>query len=55
MAIACAVTVANLFYSQPLLADIGRSFGVAEHAGYVSTCTLIGVMCGILAFVPWAT
>ena len=30
MAIACGLTVANLYYIQPLLADIAKTFNVSE-------------------------
>jgi len=53
MAGASGATVANLYYNQPLLADIGRSFGVsADAAGIVSTCTQIGYALGMFLFVP---
>lgn len=47
------LTVANLYYSQPLLADIGRSFGVPEgRAALVSTATQVGYAVGLFLFVP---
>lgn len=53
MAFAAGMSVANLYYNQPLLADIGRSFGVSpDRIGLVSTCTQIGYAIGMLLFVP---
>ncbi|MCM3629578.1 MFS transporter [Paenibacillus glycanilyticus] len=53
MAFTAGMTVANLYYNQPLLADIGRSFGVApDEVGFVSTCTQIGYALGMFLFVP---
>ncbi|TVY09234.1 MFS transporter [Paenibacillus cremeus] len=53
MAISCGITVANLYYNQPLLADIGRSFGVgAQQVGLVSMLTQIGYALGMFLFIP---
>ncbi|MFK7694498.1 MFS transporter [Paenibacillus sp. HJGM_3] len=53
MAISCGVTVANLYYNQPLLADIGRTFGIdAQRAVYVSMLTQIGYATGLFLFIP---
>lgn len=53
MAVSAGMTVANLYYNQPLLADIGRSFGVEpDEAGAISTCTQIGYALGMFLFVP---
>jgi predicted MFS family arabinose efflux permease len=50
-----ALSVANLYYNQPLLADIARAFGVeAARAGYLSTLTQVGYALGLLLFVPLA-
>lgn len=50
-----ALTVANLYYHQPLLAEIARDFGVAEsRAGFISTVTQVGYAAGLLLFVPLA-
>ncbi|MDB5083521.1 MAG: transporter permease [Bacilli bacterium] len=53
MAVACGLAVANIYYNQPLLADIGRSFHTTvERVGLVSMCTQIGYAIGMFCFVP---
>ncbi|THF73179.1 MFS transporter [Cohnella fermenti] len=53
MAFSAGMTVANLYYNQPLLADIARSFGItADAAGLISTCTQLGYALGLFLFVP---
>lgn len=53
MAIACGMTVANIYYCQPLLAQIGRTFGVGERqAGQVALVTQMGCAAGMLLIVP---
>ena len=53
MAIAAGITVANLYYNQPLLADIAREFHVsAGAAGWLPMATQIGYALGMLFFVP---
>lgn len=53
MSVACAVAVANLYYCQPLLSNIGRSLGVSNAAvGYLPMWTQAGTALGMLAFVP---
>lgn len=53
MAISCGLAVANLYYNQPLLADIGRAFGVdAQHMGIISMLTQIGYAAGMFLFLP---
>jgi predicted MFS family arabinose efflux permease len=50
-----ALTAANLYYHQPLLANIARDFRVPEsRAGLISTVTQMGYAVGILFFVPLA-
>lgn len=52
-AITAGLTVANLYYNQPLLADIAHSFAVpAARAGIVATLTQIGYALGLLLIVP---
>jgi len=51
--ITAGLTVANLYYNQPLLADIARSFGVATaRVGIIATLTQIGYAIGLLLIVP---
>lgn len=53
MAVACGMAVANLYYNQPLLADIGREFGVdARHVGIIPMLTQIGYAAGMFLFIP---
>jgi predicted MFS family arabinose efflux permease len=53
LAVSCGLTVANLYYNQPLLADIGRTFDVdAQHAGLISMLTQIGYATGLFLFIP---
>jgi predicted MFS family arabinose efflux permease len=53
MAVACGMTVANIYYCQPLLAQIGRTFGVSERAaGQVALVTQMGCAAGMLLIVP---
>jgi predicted MFS family arabinose efflux permease len=50
---ASAVCVANIYYCQPLLSEIGRSLNVSEHAiGYLPMWTQAGTALGMFAFVP---
>jgi predicted MFS family arabinose efflux permease len=51
--VTAGAAVANLYYSQPLLPEIGRSFGVSDgRTGFVSTATQTGYAVGLLLFVP---
>src|SRR4051812_7873517 len=53
IAVACAVSVANLFLNQPLLADMARTFGVrARTVGAVPMLSQIGYAIGLLLIVP---
>src|SRR5207253_9552673 len=53
IAIASGATVANLYYNQPLLPGIGRSFSASLHAvGLVPTLTQVGYGLGMLLVVP---
>ncbi|HEY4303137.1 MAG TPA: MFS transporter [Gemmatimonadaceae bacterium] len=45
--------VANLYYNQPLLPEIGRTFGILDgRVGLVSTASQVGYAAGLLFFVP---
>ena len=53
MAITCAFAVANLYYNQPILAEIAQSFDVtAAEVGWIPTLTQMGYASGLLLFVP---
>src|SRR4051812_42375097 len=53
LAVACGLSVANLYYNQPLLADMARSLRVTQAAiGVVPTLTQIGYALGMLFLVP---
>jgi predicted MFS family arabinose efflux permease len=53
MAAACGIAVANLYYSQPLLAEMARQFQVSQRQmGLVSALTQVGYALGLLFFVP---
>lgn len=53
MAIACGITVANLYYNQPLLALLARDFHTSARAvGLIPTLTQVGYALGILLLVP---
>jgi predicted MFS family arabinose efflux permease len=53
MAVVCGVSVANLYYIQPLEAQIAVSFHVSQNAaGIAAMLTQIGYALGLLLFVP---
>jgi predicted MFS family arabinose efflux permease len=53
MAITAGIAVANLYYNQPLLAQIGRSFHAPpQQVGLIPMLTQIGYALGMLLFVP---
>ncbi|WP_251548808.1 MFS transporter [Neobacillus muris] len=53
MAVACGAAVANLYYNQPLLAEMARTFHASAHAvGNVGMVTQIGYAVGMFLFVP---
>ena len=53
MTTASGVAVANIYYSQPLLSDMARTFGVNAHQiGLVATATQIGYAAGMPLFIP---
>ncbi len=52
-ACACALTLANIYYAQPILADIAADLGLApEASGVVVTLLQAGYMLGILFMGP---
>lgn len=53
MAAASGVGVANIYYMQPLLAEIARSFSISQlNIGFIAMLTQIGYALGLLFFVP---
>ncbi|MBO9667166.1 MAG: MFS transporter [Bdellovibrio sp.] len=53
MAIATGLSVANLYYNQPLLADLQADFGVTvKEIGVIPTLTQVGYALGMLFLVP---
>ncbi|HVB72046.1 MAG TPA: MFS transporter [Ktedonobacteraceae bacterium] len=53
MAVTCALTVANIYYIQPLLADIAQSFAVAQGtAGVIATLSQVGFVFGLILILP---
>src|SRR3954452_8492328 len=53
LAVSCGLTVANLYYAQPLLSTIGDYFQVnAAVAGGLITASQIGYAAGLLLVVP---
>ena len=53
MAAASGVAVANLYYNQPMLADMARTFNVNVHQiGLVATATQVGYAAGMPLFIP---
>jgi len=53
LTIATGVSVANLYYNQPLLSDIARDFHASPRAaGSIATLTQVGYAVGLLLFVP---
>ncbi len=53
MATTVGVVVANIYYAQPLLADIAHSFGLSvTRAGAIAMLSQAGTATGMLLFVP---
>jgi predicted MFS family arabinose efflux permease len=53
MAIACGLSVANLYYNQPLLSEMARGFHVTvREVGFIPTMTQVGYALGLLFLVP---
>jgi predicted MFS family arabinose efflux permease len=52
-AVACGLAVGNLYYAQPLLHTIGRTFGVSEAAAsLIVTVTQLGYAAGLVLIAP---
>jgi predicted MFS family arabinose efflux permease len=53
LGLACAVGVSTMYYNQPLLLEMGRTYGVtAGRTGFVAVATQVGYAIGLLFFVP---
>lgn len=53
MAAACAASVANIYYNQPLLNAFAHNFGkTVTQTGLVATAAQVGYGAGLLGFVP---
>ena len=53
LGLACAVGVSSIYYNQPLLGAMARTFHSSEaHIGFVAVATQVGYALGLLFFVP---
>ena len=53
LGLASGIGVSNLYFNQPLLVDIGRTFHArAGLTGLIASATQIGYACGLFLFVP---
>jgi predicted MFS family arabinose efflux permease len=53
LGLACAIGVSTIYFNQPLLLEIGQSYGAtAGRAGFVAVATQVGYAAGLLLFVP---
>lgn len=53
LAVTCGISVANLYYIQPLLADVAQEFNVtAAVIGRIATVIQVGYALGLFLFVP---
>jgi predicted MFS family arabinose efflux permease len=53
LGLACGASVATIYYNQPLLLEISRTFRVSHGTGgIISVATQLGYAAGILLFVP---
>src|ERR1700678_297139 len=53
LGLACAIGVSTIYFNQPLLLEIGRTYGAtAVEAGFVTGATQVGYALGLLLFVP---
>jgi predicted MFS family arabinose efflux permease len=53
LALTCGAAVANLYYVQPLLNLLTRTFGISQPAaGLLVTCSQLGYVLGLLLLVP---
>jgi predicted MFS family arabinose efflux permease len=53
LGLACAVGVSTMYYNQPLLLEMGHTYGAtAGRTGFVAVATQVGYAVGLLFFVP---
>ena len=53
LGLACAIGVSSIYFNQPLLVDMGLSYGEPSgHVMFVSGATQVGYALGLLFFVP---
>jgi predicted MFS family arabinose efflux permease len=53
LGLACAVSVSTIYYNQPLLLEMARSYGTdIGRTGFVAVATQVGYALGMLLFVP---
>jgi predicted MFS family arabinose efflux permease len=53
LGLACAVGVSSIYYNQPLLGEMAKTFhSRPEHIGFVAVATQVGYAAGLLTFVP---
>ncbi len=53
LGLACAVGVSSIYYNQPLLTEMSRTFRVNDgRVGFVAVATQVGYAAGLLLFVP---
>ncbi len=53
VAVVCGAIVANLYFAQPVVGEIGAALGLSpERAGLIITLTQLGYCCGLLLLAP---
>lgn len=52
LAVTAGAAVANLYYSQPMLGLIAKSFDAVNRIGLIAMCTQLGYTVGLVLFVP---
>ncbi len=53
LGLACAIGVSTIYFNQPLLLEMGQSYGsTAGRVGFVAVATQVGYAAGLLVFVP---
>lgn len=53
LGLTCAVGVSTIYYNQPLLTEMARTYGTGSgYTGFVAVATQVGYAVGLLCFVP---